>query len=412
MRPRQWLAHSLIGFLRPGLSAGAQAVPDGTPLPVVIVGFLSSPSGLGQAARLAAAAYRQQGFRVLGIDLSRYFYETAGNVAHGLEDGRGLRGPGHVIVNINAPYLPYVLWLLGRGFLAGKHVTGYWAWELPDLPANWQRGYACVHDIAVPSRFVADALCRSNPGRPVAVAPHPVVLEAPAAPDAGRRCPGPYSPERPFTVLSVLNAASGFERKNPLALIRAFRLAFAGDPAARLRMLVSNAAHYPGARQSIEAAAAGAGNIDIAWDTMDRDAFLEWRGTPDLYASLHRAEGFGLPLAEAMCAGYPVLATGWSGNMEFMDGENSFLVDYRLVEVRDMQFKYPGNLGRWAEPDVDHAAGLMRRIRAEPAWAAARAEKGRADIRERCGAPTFCARIEGMPAQGGRDRAVEGEVAA
>lgn len=366
-------------------------------LPVVIVGFLSSSSGLGQAARLAAEAYRQQGFAVHGVDLSRCFFERADSVRHGIPDGRGLSGPAHVIVNINAPYMPYALWLLGRRFLQDKHVTGYWAWELPAVPANWRRGYSCVHDIAVPSRFVEQAVRTIDAGKPVRVAPHPVSL---AAPPPRNPLPGPYSPQRPFTVASVLNIASGFDRKNPVALIRAFKLAFPGDPACRLRLLVSNTEHYPQARALVAAEAGDARNIEIAWGTLDRASFLAWWGKPDLYASLHRAEGFGLPLAEAMCAGYPVLATGWSGNMEFMDEENAFLVDYRLVDVRDAQAKYPSGLGQWAEPDIRHAAALMREIRAEPGLAARKAERGQARVRALCNAPMFCALMRDAPEGG------------
>ena len=403
-RPRQWVAHKIFGLvslLRPGPSPLSQELAGDLSLPVVIVGFLSSPSGLGQAARLAAEAYQQRGSTVYGVDLSHRFFEKAGSIAHAIPDGRGISGPAHVIVNINAPYMPYALWLLGRKFLRGKHVTGYWAWELPAVPSNWKRGFACVHDIAVPSRFVAQAIERLDAGKPVRVAPHPVSLAAPPARD---RIAGPYSAQRPFTVLSVLNVASGFERKNPLALIRAFKLAFADDPACRLRLLVSNTEHYPVARTLIEAEKGDADNIEIAWNAMDRAAFLAWWGTPDLYASLHRAEGFGLPLAEAMCAGYPVLATGWSGNTEFMDEENSFLVGCRMVDVLDAQSKYPTGLTQWAEPDIHHAVELMRKARAEPGLSDEKAGRGRRAVLGLCDAQTFCARVQGVPDSAPRAR--------
>jgi glycosyltransferase involved in cell wall biosynthesis len=393
-RPRQRLAHALFAAMRPRLPPWRPPDPAGPALPIVVVGFLSSPSGLGQAARLAAAAFARQGRQVYGIDLGRFFYEGAGRIAHGLPDGRTLAGPAHVLVNINAPYLPYALWLLGRRFLAGKHVTGYWAWELPHLPPNWRRGFDCVHDIAVPSAFVADAVRAFDATRPVVVAPHPVALETP--PPRQRR-PLPYSPGRPFIVISVLNVASGFERKNPLALIRAFRQAFGDAPDCRLRLLVTNADHFAPARPRIEKQTAGSANIEIAWDSLDRKAFLDWWQTPDVYASLHRAEGFGLPLAEAMASGCLVMATGWSGNLQFMNAGNSLLVDYAMVPVRDEQAKYPAGSTQWAEPDVAHAARLLREARAH--YPEHRARAGRQRIIDDLGAGGFCDGIDSLLAQ-------------
>ena len=99
----------------------------------------------------------------------------------------------------------------------------------------------------------------------------------------------------------------------------------------------------------------------------------------DCYVSLHRAEGFGLTMAEAMAIGKPVIATGYSGNVDFMSGENSYLVDYALGRVGPDCEIYPPE-GEWAEPSIEHAAELMRRVRDEPAEAAAKGGRARADV--------------------------------
>jgi glycosyltransferase involved in cell wall biosynthesis len=366
---RRGLAHGLLSRLAPRLGPAPDVPVDA---PRVVVGFLSSPSGFGQSARLALKGFAARGLDVYGIDLSRNFFETAERVRFEFRDGRALRGPAHVLININAPYMRYVLQLLGRNFLRDKFITAYWAWELPRAPEAWRAGLACAHAFAAPSRFAADAIA-VLPGAPaVQVAAHPVALE-PLPPLAPRAAGGP------FTIVSALSVASGFARKNPLALIAAFKAAFGNGRDARLRLLVSGAEHYPPAAAALRAAVNEAANIELTFDAYDRDQYWAWYGAPDLYASLHRAEGFGLPLAESMRRGAPVLATAWSANAEYLDETNSLPVRYQLVPVADPQQKYAADGQSWAEADLGHAAELMLRAAKAPAWRAALAEKARAD---------------------------------
>ncbi len=374
VRMRQRAAHALLDRLAPRLDPLLRQNVTGRQIPKIIVGFLTSPSGLGQSARLTAQALINEGHAVHGVDLSHYFHEKAGTIVNRLPDGKRLQGPAHVIMTINAPYLPYAMYLLGRTFLKEKYITGYWAWELPHLPDSWQKGLACVHDIAVPSSFVARAVRKLEPSRPVRVAPHPAVLDMPPLSPC---VAGNKRPDQPFTIINITSVASGFERKNPLALIAAFKQAFGHSTAVRLRLLISNADHYPPARAALRRAVDGAGNIEIAWEALERRDLWCWWGTPDVYASLHRSEGFGLPLAEAMCAGYPVVATGWSGNMEFMTSENSFPVGFSLVDVHDPQAKYSPGLGQWAEADIRQAAETFRLLKTRPELAARIAGEGR-----------------------------------
>lgn len=373
---RRPLAHGLLTKFAPRLGP-APNVPDNAPW--IVVGFLSSPSGLGQSARLAMRALEAMGRAVYGVDLSRNFFETADRVPLAYRDGRLVRGPAHVLVNINAPYMKYAFQLLGGGFLREKHVIAYWAWELSRAPDSWRDGLTRAHRVAVPSQFVADAVAALGAAS-IVVAPHPVALEP--APAIERRTAA-VSAAAPFTVVSALSVASGFERKNPLALIAAFKKAFASAPEKRLRVLISGAEHYAPARHAIEAATQGAANIELTFGAFDRDTYWRWYGAPDLYASLHRAEGFGLPLAESMCAGVPVLATNWSANAEYMTERNSLPVHYRLIAVADAQQKYDADGQLWADADVEHAAALMQRAAGDSAWLGALAAQGQRDARSR-----------------------------
>jgi glycosyltransferase involved in cell wall biosynthesis len=114
-------------------------------------------------------------------------------------------------------------------------------------------------------------------------------------------------------------------------------------------------------------------NIEVSWMTLGPARFARWWSEGDVYLSLHRSEGFGLPLAEALCGGMPVVATGWSGNIDFMDRANSYLLEYSLIDVEDPQGKYPGDLGQWADANVEHAATTIASLAINRATASAKA---------------------------------------
>jgi len=388
---RQKAARELISRLRLRLSAPITGLLPDRGIQRIVVGLLSSASGLGQSARLAAKALQDQGFNVLGIDLSRYFYEGARIIQHGLRDGRHFYGAAHVIVVINAPYMPYALSLLGRKFIRDKHVTGYWAWELPRVPADWALGLSAVHDVTVPSRFTANAVMELSPELSVRIAPHPVAMSHPLRQVAPKQVGS-----KPLTIISACSIASGFNRKNPCATIRAFRRAFGNNSSKRLKLLATNVDHFPLAEKAIKAEMEGAHNIEITWRVLDPMEFASWWSQGDVYMSLHRSEGFGLPLAEALCSGMPVVATGWSGNVDFMDTTNSYPLEYSLIDVDDPQGKYPGDLGQWAEASVEHAATILTELAANRASASAKAIVQAASMKNRLSAKLFVDALVGV----------------
>jgi glycosyltransferase involved in cell wall biosynthesis/SAM-dependent methyltransferase len=259
------------------------------------------------------------------------------------------------LIHVNAAEMPLFLAQRGEDYLRGRYNIGYWAWELSDFPEEWRASFQYFDEIWAPSNFVLGSLARVSPV-PVVRIPHSLRGEFAAQP-----CDRSYFglPTRAFIFLFVFDFHSYMERKNPLGLIRAFLKAFGkrGDV-----LLVLKCSHSsPAEMLALKEAAAGA-NVRILDTVLTREELTRLMSLCDCYVSLHRSEGFGLTMAEAMSLGKPVIATGYSGNVDFMNTMNSYLVNYRLTEIEKDHGPYPKGWV-WADPDLDHAAALMRFVR-------------------------------------------------
>lgn len=364
-----FFGHKLWRFLpanarRAGLNAVATALapsPDLAPPAhargLAVAGELESATGLGEAARNLAA-----GARALGVG------------GHSVTMGVGRAPQGAIpkeaalLLAVNAPSLPLMLARAEKDLLRGRRIIGAWAWELPIVPQSWAVGRRYVHEIWAPSPFVAQALEPLLPGR-VRMVPYPLALCGLPQVEADARLD---LPEQAVVTLMVFSLGSSFARKNPLAGIEAFRRAFGNRPDRILVVKLSGAQAFPREATRLEAEAGS--NIRIISGSWPRARMAALMARADILLSLHRAEGFGLVLAEAMLRGKPVVATGWSGNLGFMDETSAALIGCRLVPVEDLSgiyAKLPGAL--WAEPDVCHAAEWLRRLGDD---AALRAELG------------------------------------
>jgi len=356
-------------------------------LPLGIAGLFSTASGIGEGARLGYAALDAAGLAPTAFDLSRTFGQTEfnGNAARRpLMPGSG----GSIIVHHNAPFVPHALWALGRARIAGRRIIGYWAWELPRVPKVWLPGLRFVHEIWVPSGFTRDAVAAAT-DLPVHVVPHPL----PAMPvTAGMR--GRLNlPEQALVVLNVFHLGSAFSRKNPLAAVAAFRKAFGDDPHRILAIkLIDNGSAHD-ARRELDAAIAGAGNIRLIEGMLPEADMAGLMQAADIVISLHRSEGFGLVPAQAMALGKPVIATGWSGNLDFMNDGNSALVRYSLVPVGASDSTFDDGDQRWAEADVDHAAEWLRRLAADESLRHHLGATASADVNDLLSADKFAQRV-------------------
>jgi glycosyltransferase involved in cell wall biosynthesis len=359
-----------------GLEAGPGKRADRGPS-VRVVGYFDDGLGLGEAARAYVRALAAAGTAVEAVTVPAPMEQPrAGRPARRQRvDWRapawgGGAPPTVEIVCVNPPEL-LRLHQAGLERRDGVHRIGVWAWELDAIPAEWTEAFGLVDEIWVYSEYVARALREA----PVPVTVMPLAIDVERLERAGDARRG----GRSFTFLFVFDLLSSLERKNPLGLIDAFRRAFAPGEGARLTIKASNGHNQPEQLERLRVAALGRPDIEIVdafLSTADRDALI---ASCDCYVSLHRAEGFGLTLAEAMAAGRPTIATGFSGNLDFMSADTAWLVDWRPAPVEAGSAIYTAG-ARWAEPDVEQAAELMRWVCSDPA-AGRRAEAGRERVR-------------------------------
>lgn len=356
--------------------------------PFIIVGLLGQASGLGAAARACHDALKRAGHEVYGIDVTGLFVHEAVATDFQFEDGRHLVGAGTAFIHVTGSRVPMVMTALGADFVAGKRIVAHWFWELPKAPEDWRHVMPFVHEVHTSSAFVADAVRPMAGDRPVRVMPYPLPKHEPAGQARER--------QTPFTAMVVFNVSSNFARKNPCAAITAFRKAFGNDPDTRLIVKYSNAFAWPRAERLLREAAGAAPNIELIGSVMDEGAMEALYARADVVMSLHRSEGLGLVVAEAMMRGLPVVATDWSSTAEFMDASCGLPIGYRLVPVDDPQGNYPDGEAMWAEPDVEAAADALKRLRADPELAAEIGAAARARIAERFDPALYSARIASL----------------
>lgn len=327
--------------------------------PITVCGPLSSSIGIGWGARENAKILADAGFdmRCLDVGDSIVFDRDLPHSGDWKKDDPREMDLGTLLLHANPPQIPYLFLSLGKQFIKQKYVIAYSVWELPQLPPDWQHNLRFVHHVWCPSEFSAQAF-RSATDKPVEVVPHAIEPDKLARPN--RRMFA--IPEGAFVVLCALHLGSGLTRKNPLAAIRAFKSAFGASDQAFLLVKVSQSEFYPDRLARIESEIAGTPNILLMGQALSDLDYWSLLHSVDAVLSLHRSEGFGLVMAQAMALGKVAIATGWSGNMDYMTPDNSLPVDYSLVPVEDPEGNYRAEGQKWAEPNIEHAARLLRQL--------------------------------------------------
>lgn len=351
----------------------AMALPKALPIydcptsHVLVVGLFGSAIGHGTAAKLLVRELEVSGIRCDTLDVSKYIVAPTDQTYKPMSfaGSTEISAAPTIILAINPDIALHVLGQLGAVLLNKKRVIGYWVWELELPPPSWRRLARLVHEIWTPSLFSARSLARIFK-QPIHVVPHPVALYPPPelTSDMRMRARRAFGiGNATFVALQSFSFASSLARKNALGAITAFSRAFRPDEDARLVIRYMSSSTYPAALIRLQTAASIAGPQVKLVSIVDCPISLfDFYAMSDVYLSLHRSEGFGLNLAEAMSAGLPVIATAWSGNLDFMETNCSALVDYKLDSVDDVDGIYKNPKAMWAHADIPQAATYLRRF--------------------------------------------------
>lgn len=321
---------------------------------VNLVTFGALANGVGEASRVVGSLLAKTELPVVD-----YSYDV-------LSDERAASRPGKTgplfpmtISALNASDHLAAAGVFSRLYAPSRHRIGVWHWEVDVFPLLHRMARVVTDEIWTTSQYQQE-LMAAQYKMPVHVLPLPVSL-SPVDSDLVRQLRARLPHPEAFLIAFQFDWNSSRQRKNPEAAVKAFLRAFpVPKPEVALVMKSINGDRHP---QDVAALRALCGDradvviIDEFWPAALNDAFFH---ALDCYVSLHRSEGFGLTMAKAMAAGKPVIATGFSGNLDFMDERTALLVPWTYTSVGPGAI-YPEN-ARWAEPDVDAAADLMRLV--------------------------------------------------
>ncbi len=366
--------------------AAALATPGITPVvDVQMIGPFEKASGLGQATRLSAAAMEQTGLSLNKVDFGLDNPAPEG-FSTSAEHGSYKRARINLI-HLNAEAIP-LAFAYEPDVFNGAYNIGYFFWELDSPAACHHLALELLDEIWVSSQYGVEIY---QPHTDIPVTRVGMCFEdiAPPARSEARdfvtrrfRLDG-----REFVFLVAFDSFSFVQRKNPIGVLRAFREAFEGDRDVRLIIKTQNRDRIADPVQQriwaqVEALMAGDPRILLINETLPYQDLIRLKAGVDCYISLHRSEGWGFGMIEAMNLKVPVVCTGYSGNMEFCSDETAWLVDYELVELDPDDYIFVRKGQKWAEPDIAHAARQLRAVRDDPELRARKVKAAHAHVQE------------------------------
>lgn len=370
---------------RPQLQAASGRAPAGDDVPwegpvsflpsaepgLNVVGWAAAPTGVGEACRGTLLALEKARVPTALWNLGS---SAADDPLRGGTQGLPF---DTILFHVNADMIPVVHRQLPRGLLAGRYRIGYWFWELSHFPLAFAESFRPLDEVWAPTRFCLDAF---QALAPVEVRWMPPCVAAPIEKPADRQTLG--IPADSFLFYFAFDALSIPERKNPDGLLRALARAVRESPRPLHLLLKVNHLESDAALGRHLLRRAAELPVTLLSQPMSRAEVNSLTAACDAYVSLHRSEGLGLPLIEAMYLGRPVIATGYGGVTDFLDESTGWVVRHAMKALEEPLGPYPVG-AVWADPDIEHAAELMVQVAtAAPQATAVRTEAARRRVTE------------------------------
>ncbi|HVU24467.1 MAG TPA: glycosyltransferase [Opitutus sp.] len=363
----------IFDFAKPASPLSLRFARSSARIELNIAGYLTADLGVGESARCMIRAADAAGIKTAVVPFKFTCRNTSSDMTYAARFQP--ENPYRVnVIHTDPPGTPEVDHYHGPAFRAGKYNIAYWAWELPEFPDMWRQFFAYFDEIWSPSHFSTAAIAMKT-RLPVITMPHAISFARPT----GRHRARFGLPEDKFLFLFLYDLNSYAARKNPRAVIEAFRLSGLVHTGAALVIKVHSTNDNPEDFAELEQSVADLPGTILIEGTLTRREIYELESACDCFVSLHRSEGFGLAVAESMYLGKPVISTDWSATAEFVNSRTGCPVNYSLTTLTESYGPYQkGQI--WADPDIAHAADWMRRLHADPALAARIGAAGRAHI--------------------------------
>lgn len=281
------------------------------------------------------------------------------------------------LIHVHLPTIPYFFQLKGPSYFQGRYNIGIWYWELSRFPIRYMPAFKLYDEVWTTTSFTKENLSKVSPV-PITKIRYPLSIDTTLIDKQARKRFGLGKDVCVFLFMFDFNGLA--ERKNPYSLLNAFRMAFDRKDKSLLVLNCINGRDDRPASAALKKQCSDL-NVKIIEKQLSERDYFSLIAASDCYVSLHRAEGLGIPMAEAMYLERPTIATAYGGNMDFMNMNNSLLVRYDLVELeRDYGPFEKGSV--WAEADVEHAAELMRWVYDHPHEARAMGKKASLSVRQ------------------------------
>ncbi|RZJ48746.1 MAG: glycosyltransferase family 1 protein [Flavobacterium sp.] len=338
-----------------------------------ISGYINKAFGLGVAVRANINSVKASEIPYSINDFNIKISNSIGSVSSNFEFSE--ENPYNInLVQINPDKLNEVFATVSTKYFQNKYNIAFWAWELENFPDESKSFLSLFHEIWVPSNFCTEAISKVS-HKPVIKIMHSISIDS-----------VPYTrkdfnlPEDKFIFMTMFDYHSSMERKNPIATIDSYEKTFGTNHTDTILIIkTSISTEFPEQKQKLIERVGQNESIIIVEELLDQERLYSLMNCCDCFVSLHRSEGFGLTMAEAMYLGKPVIATAYSANIEFMNINNSFLVKYNLIKTKD-QYYSSSNEDIWADPDIEHASEHMTFVYQNKALSLIIANKGKEDV--------------------------------